>query len=92
MGRDIKYVEADSLPVIFRAKAMLFKKYDRNSVEWKRFVAWIVGTVVMPFVAFPFIKQTSPDLQFDIPVILILAFFWGICSAVLRIFVNKNIH
>ncbi|SDY61758.1 hypothetical protein SAMN04515617_117115 [Collimonas sp. OK242] len=71
---------------------MLFRKYDRNSIEWKQFIAWAIGTIVMPFVAFPFIKEASPDLQFDIAVILILAFFWGICSVILRVFIKKNIH
>jgi hypothetical protein len=71
---------------------MFFKKHDKNSVEWKQFIAWIVGTIVMPFIAYPFIKETSPDLKFDTSIIIILAFFWGICSAVLRVYINKNIR
>ena len=65
---------------------------DHNSKEWKQFVAWIVGTLVMPFPAYIVIKETTPNITLDLPTIMILSFFWGITSLVLRNFIRKNIR
>ena len=70
---------------------MFSRKFDRNSKDWKQFVAWSVGTLVMPLVAFPLINDAAPDLEFDIPVILFFGFCWGIVSFLLHRFVKENI-
>ena len=68
---------------------MLFKKYDRNSVEWKRIVAWIAATSVMPFGAYPFVQDSMPNLKFDIPTAVIFGLSWAICSIIVYFFIKK---
>jgi hypothetical protein len=66
------------------------KKMDDVSAKRKRRATWLSGTLTMPLVALPMIKNATPGIEFDIPTVMILCFFWGISSFVLRIFINKN--
>lgn len=70
---------------------MFFRKNNHDSIEWKRFVVWMIATVTMPLIAIPIIRDVTLDIQFSVQVILILAFFWGVCSSFLRIFINQNV-
>lgn len=67
------------------------KKLDQISAKKKRRAAWLCGTLTMPFAAIPMIKISTPGIEFDIPTIIILCFFWGVSSFFLRIFLEKNI-
>lgn len=65
---------------------------DRNSKQWKQFVAWLVGSLVMPFAAYPFVHDVTPDISFDLPVILVLGVSWALVSFFLYLYIKNNIH
>lgn len=66
---------------------------DRQSKEWKKFVAWIVATLVFPFVAYSGMKTVTPDvaIDFDLPTVLVLSICWALVSYVLHKFIKDNL-
>ncbi len=68
------------------------RKFDRQSKEWRQFVAWLAGSAVMPFAAYPFIKDSISAADVDLPMALIFGLCWSVISFLLSMYVKKNIH
>lgn len=71
---------------------MPFIPKDRDSKEWKQFVAWVIGTLVLPFAAYPFINEATPNMVLDIPAILVFGNSWALASFFLHLFIKSNVH
>jgi len=56
----------------------------------QRFRAWLLGTLVAPVTAFPFIKDARPDFEFDFPTVTILLLAWGVISFLLWLFIKEK--
>jgi hypothetical protein len=65
---------------------------DRDSKQWKQFVAWLVGTLVMPFSAYPFIQEMTENIGFDSPVIVVFSVAWALASFALYLFIKSNVN
>jgi uncharacterized membrane protein len=66
-------------------------KVDKESKEWRQFVTWIAATLVFPVIAYIFIRDITPDLEFSSGVILILIFIWALVSFFIHLFVKENV-
>lgn len=71
---------------------MLPKWFDRNSKEWRKLVTWIGATVGTPFVAYFFIADATPALEFDGPTISILLICWVAVGLLIWKFVRTNMN
>lgn len=69
---------------------MTSHKVNKVSEKKRRLAAWVCGTLIMPFVAFPMIKDATPDIDFDGQTLMILVLFWAMCSLALGVFLKKN--
>jgi hypothetical protein len=68
------------------------RKFDHQSKESRQFMTWLVGSAVMPFAAYPFVKDTISLTDFDLPMSLILGLCWSVISFLLSIYIKKNFH
>jgi hypothetical protein len=80
------------LQIFRRIEPMMRRKFDRKSKESRQFLAWLVGSAVMPFAAYPFVKDSIPSTDFDLPMALILGLCWSVISFLLSIYIKKNVH
>lgn len=66
---------------------------DRESKEWRKFVAWVVATLVFPFVAYSGMKTVTPDvvIEFDVPTIVVLSLSWALVSFLMRRYIRENL-
>lgn len=64
---------------------------NKNEKERKQFLAWIAATIAFAIVALLCITDTTPDLQFDAPVIVFLCVIWVIVSFLIRKFIKANL-
>ncbi|HWX03844.1 hypothetical protein [Collimonas sp.] len=46
----------------------------------------------MPFAAYPFVREASPDIGFDFPVILVFGIAWAAASFFLHRFIKSNLR
>lgn len=44
----------------------------------------------MPFAAYPFVRDATPDIGFDLPVIVVLGIAWALSSFFLHLFIKSN--
>ncbi|AMP06808.1 hypothetical protein [Collimonas pratensis] len=65
---------------------------DRNTLQWKQCIAWLVGSLAMPFAADPFVREAAPDIGFDFPVILVFGIAWAAASFFLHRFIKSNLR
>jgi len=70
---------------------MFNQLFNKSSKEWRQFITWVAATLVFPFVAYVCVKDTTPDLQFSVPVILILSFCWGLVSFFMYKFIKGHV-
>jgi|SRR5450830_163054 len=76
-----------------KINAMIPKvKFDRKNTEWRRFVAWVIGSLAMPLTAHPFVAESISRSDIDLPIILIFGVCWIAVSALLWIYIKKNVH
>jgi hypothetical protein len=61
----------------------MYKRLELYKKNRRRFVTWIVASVVMAFVGLDTIKSQTPNIEFNSGVISILVFCWIIISALL---------
>lgn len=69
---------------------MISKSWKSKAERERRiFIAWLVGSIVMPFSAYPFISAQLRFSDLDIPIVLFLGLCWGLCSFLLSTYLRR---
>ena len=64
---------------------------DKSGRERRQFIAWVIGSLVMPITAYPMVSKDLSLSDLDFPVALMLGVCWAVSSFLLSRYIKKNV-